>query len=145
MTDEQKAQLHQVRAAILGSRPDTSVSSTLYPVYVAVIAAGTYGLPASQQLSRSIDQKWLAWYVQTPAGAVAAVVLIALLLTAVRFAGQVRSSGCGVSCTGSQALHNLARHHRTLRQPALQQRVSRVVPRCWPGGSTRWHCWISAV
>lgn len=89
MTGEQKAQLRRVRAAILGNRPDTSVSSTLYPVYVAVIAAGTYGVPATQQLFRSIDQKWLAEHLQTPAAAIAAVVLAALLLTVVRFVGQV--------------------------------------------------------
>jgi hypothetical protein len=89
MKGEQRARLRQVRAAIRGSSPDTSVSSTLYPVYVAVIAAGTYGVPATQQLFRSIDQKWLAGHAQTPAGAVAAVVLAALLLTVVRFVGQV--------------------------------------------------------
>ena len=60
MNGADKAQLRQVRAAILGNRSDTSLSSTLYPVYVAVIAAGTYGVPASQQLFRSLDKRWLA-------------------------------------------------------------------------------------
>jgi len=89
MTGEQRAQLRQVRAAILGNRPDTSLSSALYPVYVAVIAAGTYGVPATQQLFRSIDQRWLAEHAQNPAGALAAVILAAVLLTVVRFVGQV--------------------------------------------------------
>ena len=39
MTGADQQRLRQVRAAILGNRPDTSVSTTLYPVYVAVIAA----------------------------------------------------------------------------------------------------------
>ena len=89
MTGEQKTQLKRVRAAILGDRPDTSTSSALYPVYVAVIAAGTYGVPATQQLFRSIDQKWLAEHAESPAGAVTAMVLAALLLTVVRFVGRV--------------------------------------------------------
>jgi hypothetical protein len=85
-----KAQLRQVRAAILGNRPDTSLSSTLYPVYVAVIAAGTYGVPAAQQLFRSIDERWLAEHARTPAGAITAVTFLALVLTMVRLVGQVR-------------------------------------------------------
>ena len=76
MTGADKAQLRQVRAAILGNRPDTSLSSTLYPVYVAVIAAGTYGVPASQQLFRSLDEKWLAEHAWTPVGAIVAVTVV---------------------------------------------------------------------
>ena len=50
MNGADKAQLRQVRAAILGTRPDKSLSSTLYPVYVAIILTGSYGVPAAQQL-----------------------------------------------------------------------------------------------
>jgi hypothetical protein len=84
-----RTQLRQVRAAILGNRPDTSLSNTLYPVYVAVIAAGTYGVPAAQQLFRSIDEKWLADHARTPAGVIAQVAFIALVLTLVRLVGRV--------------------------------------------------------
>src|SRR5674476_1484904 len=90
MTRADKAQLRQVRAAILGDRPDTSLSSTLYPVYVAVIVTGSYGVPAAQQLFRSIDHQWLADHVWTPGGAVGAAILTALLLTLVRLVGRVR-------------------------------------------------------
>ncbi|HEX5335801.1 MAG TPA: hypothetical protein VFW55_07965 [Propionicimonas sp.] len=90
MTRADKAQLRQVRAAILGNRPDKSLSSTLYPVYVAVILAGSYGVPAAQQLFRSIDRRWLADHVWAPGGAVGAVVLAALLLALVRLVGRVR-------------------------------------------------------
>jgi hypothetical protein len=90
MTNAEKAQLRRVRAAILGNRPDTSLSSTLYPVYVAVIAAGTYGVPAAQQLFHSIDAKWLAEHARTPAAAIAAVTFAALFLTLVRLVGRVR-------------------------------------------------------
>jgi hypothetical protein len=89
MTGAQKARLRQVRAAILGSRQDTSVSSTLYPVYVAVIMAATYGIPASQQLFRSIDGKWLADHAWTPAGGMAALTFAVLLLALVRVVGRV--------------------------------------------------------
>jgi hypothetical protein len=89
MTNAEKAQLRRVRAAILGNRPDTSLSSTLYPVYVAVIAAGTYGVPAAQQLFHSIDEKWLAEHARTPVGVIAAVTFAALLLTLVRLVGRV--------------------------------------------------------
>lgn len=89
MTGADKAQLRQIRAAILGNRPDTSLSTTLYPVYVAVIVAGSYGVPAAQQLFRSIDQKWLAEHAPTPGGAIAAVTFVAVLLTLVQLVGRV--------------------------------------------------------
>jgi len=88
MRGADKQQLRQVRAAILGNRPDNSASSALYPVYVAVIAAGTYGIPASQQLFRSLDKRWLAEHAGTPAGVVTVVTLAALLLFAIRLAGR---------------------------------------------------------
>ena len=88
MNGAERQRLRQVRAAILGNRPDSSMSSALYPVYVAVIAAGTYGVPASQQLFRSLDKRWLAEHVGTPAGAIVAVASTALLLTVFRLVGR---------------------------------------------------------
>ena len=89
MTGADKQRLRQVRAAILGNRPDTSLSNTMYPVYVAVIAAGSYGVPAAQQLFRSLDGKWLAAHAWTPAGSIAVLALAALLLAVVRLVGRV--------------------------------------------------------
>jgi hypothetical protein len=65
------------------------MSSTLYPVYVAVIVAATYGVPASQQLFHSIDGKWLADHAWTPAGGMAALTFAVLLLALVRVVGRV--------------------------------------------------------
>ncbi|HZW43382.1 MAG TPA: hypothetical protein VFF32_03175 [Dermatophilaceae bacterium] len=90
MNGADKARLRQVRTAILGNRPDTSVSSTLYPMYVAVIVTGSYGVPAAQSLFRSLDHQWLADHVWSPGGAVGAAILTALLLTLVRLVGRVR-------------------------------------------------------
>ena len=89
MTGADQQRLRQVRAAILGNRPDTSVSTTLYPVYVAVIAAASYGVPAAQQLFRSLDGKWLAAHAWTPLGAIVAVSVTALLLALVPLVGRV--------------------------------------------------------
>ena len=89
MTAADNQQLRQVRAAILGNRPDTSLSNAMYPVYVAVIAAGSYGVPAAQQLFRSLDGKWLAAHAWTPLGASVLVVVAALLLAMVRLVGRV--------------------------------------------------------
>lgn len=89
MTGADRRQLRRVRSAILGNRPDNSLSSTLYPVYVAVIAAGAYGVPTAQQLFRSLDEKWLAEHAWTPTGAMVAVMLAALLLTLVWLTGRV--------------------------------------------------------
>ena len=94
MTGADKQRLRQVRAAILGNRPDTSVSNTLYPVYVAVIAAASYGVPASQQLFRSLDGKWLAAHAWTPLGAIVAVSVAGLLLAVVRLVGRVQVPWC---------------------------------------------------
>jgi len=89
MTATDKQRLRQVRAAILGNRPDTSLNNTLYPVYVAVIAAGSYGVPAAQQLFRSLDGKWLAAHAWTPVGAIVAVSVVGLLLALARLVGRV--------------------------------------------------------
>ena len=89
MTAADNQRLRQVRAAILGNRPDTSLSNAMYPVYVAVIAAGSYGVPAAQQLFRSLDGKWLAAHAWTPLGGTVLVAVAALLLALVRLVGRV--------------------------------------------------------
>ena len=89
MTGGDRLRLRQVRNAIRGSQPDQSLSNTLYPAYVAVIAAGSYGVPAAQQLFRSTDQTWLAEHAWTPAGAMVAATVTVLLLALVWLAGRV--------------------------------------------------------
>jgi hypothetical protein len=89
MTGADRQRLRQVRAAILGNRPDNSLGNTLYPVYVAVIAAGAYGVPAAQQLFRSLDERWLAEHAWTPLGAIVVVSAAASLLALVRWVGRV--------------------------------------------------------
>jgi hypothetical protein len=89
MSAADRQRLAQVRAAIRGNRPDTSRNDALYPVYVAVIAAGSYGIPAAQQLFRSLDGRWLADHALTPLGAIVAASAVALLLALVRYVGRV--------------------------------------------------------
>ena len=89
MTGADKHRLRQVRAAILGNRPDKSLSNALYPVYVAAIAAGSYGVPAAQQMFRSLDGQWLAAHAWTPVGAMVTGTIAVLLMTFVRLVGRV--------------------------------------------------------
>jgi hypothetical protein len=89
MIGADKQRLRQVRAAIRGNRPDTSRGDSLYPVYVAVIAAGAYGVPAAQKLFHSLDPKWLADNALTPLGAIVGATVVALLLALVRYVGRV--------------------------------------------------------
>lgn len=90
MTGADRQRLRQVHAALLGDRPGNSLVNAMYPVYVAVIVAGAYGIPAVQQLFLSLDAKWLADHAWTPVGAIVAVGVAVLLLTLVLFVGQVR-------------------------------------------------------
>ena len=89
MSRADQQRLTQVRAAARGNRTDTSRGDALYPVYVAVIAAGAYGIPAAQQLFRSLDGRWLADEALTPAGLIVAVTLTVGLLALIRFVGRV--------------------------------------------------------
>jgi len=90
MNASDTTQLRQVRTAILGGRPDTSLSTTLYPVYVAVIMAASYGVPAALQLFRSIDEQGLAEHARTPLGAVVAGAAVIVLLALVWLLGRER-------------------------------------------------------
>ena len=89
MTGADKARLRQVRAAILGNHAAPSLGNTLYPAYVAVIAAATYGVPAAQQMFRSLDEKWLTEHAWTPLGGIVAATFAALLMALVWRTGRV--------------------------------------------------------
>ncbi|MEO6142849.1 MAG: hypothetical protein ABIP19_02625 [Dermatophilaceae bacterium] len=89
MTAADKQRLSQVRAATLGNRSETSLGNTLYPVYVAVIAAGAYGVPAAQQMFGTLEGKWLAAHAWTPMGAIVTFTVAGLLLAVVRLVGRV--------------------------------------------------------
>jgi hypothetical protein len=82
--------LREVRAVIVGGRPTNSLVNALYPVYVAVIVAGAYGITAARQLFLSLDAKWLAERAWTPAGAIVTVGAAASLLALVLLVGHVR-------------------------------------------------------
>ncbi|HET8598773.1 MAG TPA: DUF6297 family protein [Segeticoccus sp.] len=63
---EDRARLERARQVIFGEHRDKSTSNALYAVYVAVIAAAGYGVPAIQALLRFIDPKWFEQHL-TPA------------------------------------------------------------------------------
>ncbi|MEO7061434.1 MAG: hypothetical protein ABI083_17075 [Lapillicoccus sp.] len=54
--------------------------NALYVVYVAVIAAGAYGVPASQQFFRFLDPAWMAQHLTGIRGLVAGILVAAALL-----------------------------------------------------------------
>ena len=81
--------LERAREVITGGRP-TGESNALYAVYVAVIAALSYGVPASQQFFRFLDPQWLAQHL-TGLGGVAVLAAAAVALLALTFrAGRIR-------------------------------------------------------
>jgi hypothetical protein len=90
MSGADRQRLREVRAVILGDRPSNSLVNALYPVYVAVIVAGAYGITAARQLFLSVDAKWLADHAWTPVGAFVAVGVAALLMILVLLVGHVR-------------------------------------------------------
>ncbi|MEO3937683.1 hypothetical protein V3N99_13130 [Dermatophilaceae bacterium Soc4.6] len=64
--------------------------NAVYVVYVAVIIAGAYGVPASQQLFRFLDPQWMADHLSGGRGLVAGLVLVVALLALAVRAGAVR-------------------------------------------------------
>ena len=64
--------------------------NALYVVYVAVIAAGAYGVPASQQFFRFLDPAWMAQHLTGVRGLAAGVVVAAALLGLAFRAGSFR-------------------------------------------------------
>ena len=81
--------LEQARHVITGGAHEGE-SNALYAVYVAVIAALSYGVPASQQFFRFLDPRWLADHLTGVRGVVLAVVAVAALLVLVSRVARVR-------------------------------------------------------
>lgn len=71
--------LRDARRIITGE-DNPGEGNALYVVYVAVIAAGAYGVPASQQFFRFLDPAWMAQHLTGVRGLVAGVVVAAALL-----------------------------------------------------------------
>jgi len=81
--------LRDARHVITGER-DTGQHNVTYAIYVAVIAAASYGVPAAQAFFRFLDPQWLATHLAGYRGvALAAVLLLATVVFAFR-AGRVR-------------------------------------------------------
>ncbi|MEP6797478.1 MAG: hypothetical protein ABI890_04980 [Lapillicoccus sp.] len=84
-TDRER--LQDARRVITGEDTQRE-GNALYVTYVAVIAAGAYGVPASQQFFRFLDPAWMAQHLTGVRGLAAGVVLAAaLLLLAFRAGG----------------------------------------------------------
>ncbi len=81
--------LEQARQVITGGRPHTE-SNAVYAVYVAVIAAGAYGVPASQQFFKFVDPQWLAAHLTGLRGLVVIVGAAAGLLFLATRVGRIR-------------------------------------------------------
>ncbi len=64
--------------------------NAVYAVYVAVIAAGAYGVPAAQSFFRVIDPAWLAAHLTGPSAVVLAAAALGGLLTFAYRAGHLR-------------------------------------------------------
>lgn len=81
--------LERARHVITGGAHEGE-SNALYAVYVAVIAALSYGVPASQQFFRFLDPRWLAEHLTGVRGVVLAVLAVAALLVLVYRVARVR-------------------------------------------------------
>ncbi|MGV1007824.1 MAG: hypothetical protein ACOYBY_04345 [Dermatophilaceae bacterium] len=64
--------------------------NAVYAVYVAVIAAGAYGVPAAQALLRFVDPQWLASHLGGVRGALLGAALLAVALALAYRLGKVR-------------------------------------------------------
>ena len=81
--------LAEAREVLAGEERQRS-QNAVYAVYVAVIAAGAYGVPAAQALLRFVDPEWLATHLGGVRGILlGAVALVAALVLAYRL-GRVR-------------------------------------------------------
>lgn len=81
--------LARARHVITGGRR-SGESNALYAAYVAVIAALSYGVPASQQFFRFLDPQWLARHLTGVQGVAVFVAVGAALLTLAFRAGRIR-------------------------------------------------------
>ena len=88
MTTDREA-LQDAREVIAGDERQRD-SNAVYAVYVAVIAAGAYGVPAAQSFFRVLDPAWLASHLTGPAAAIVALAAVAGLLTVAYRAGRLR-------------------------------------------------------
>lgn len=82
MTGADRERLDAAREVIHGEHPDASNSNALYAVYVAVIGAGVYGVPAAHELVRLVNPAWLARHISSALGIgiLAAAALAVLVL-----------------------------------------------------------------
>jgi len=81
--------LRDAREVIFGDERRRE-SNAVYAVYVAVIAAGAYGVPAAQSFFRVLDPAWLSAHLTGPAAVAVAVAAVAGLLTFAYRAGRLR-------------------------------------------------------
>ena len=82
MTDQRDdaAALRDTREVLAGDDRERQ-GNAVYAVYVAVIAAGAYGVPAAQSFFRVLDPAWLAAHLTGPAAVgLGAAALAGLLL-----------------------------------------------------------------
>lgn len=81
--------LSSAREVLVGDEPGRG-GNAVYAVYVAVIAAGAYGVPAAQAFFRAVDPAWIEARLGGPGAiAVGALALVAFLAFAYR-AGRIR-------------------------------------------------------
>ena len=83
------ARLALARLVITGGR-DGAGSNALYAVYVAVIAALSYGVPASQQFFKFLDPRWLAEHLTGVRGVVVIALAVGTLLLLASRVGRIR-------------------------------------------------------
>lgn len=82
-------QLASARRVITGDEHQGE-GNAVYVVYVAVVAAGAYGVPAAQQFFRFLDPAWMADHLTGVRGLLVGVAIVAALLLLAFRAGGVR-------------------------------------------------------
>ncbi|HET7304772.1 MAG TPA: hypothetical protein VFJ12_09515, partial [Segeticoccus sp.] len=87
---EGRERLDRARQVIFGDHRDRSTSNAVYAVYVAVIGAAGYGVPAVQALLAFVDPAWFAAHVTVATGTAACVALAVGLLALAFWLGPVR-------------------------------------------------------
>ena len=81
--------LREARNSITGEQ-SAGPRNAAYAIYVAVIAAGTYGVPAAQAFFRFLDPQWLAAHLGGPGALALGGVVLVLTLAFAHRAGRVR-------------------------------------------------------
>lgn len=90
MTVSDRERLRRARQVIDGERQEGGSSNAVYAAYVAVIAAGTYGVPAAQELFRFVDPHWLSTHAKTTGGAAVVALAVLAALAGAVLGGAVR-------------------------------------------------------